>query len=135
MPCYVVRCKVSYSCNLREHLNIWECLLRPRSTTYTEIVSKHALSPSRALFSYNYPRDEEKRRFMYCPTIAESDRSLCHACADFSEILCWGNFTKICRHIPFLVISGMEKRPGPALCANPHHYISATVNKRETPMG
>jgi len=152
MFCCAVRCTVSYCCKLRKHFSIWQCLFCPRSTTHTERPSKHALSPSHALFSYNYPRVEKKNdlciawppRFRNCgnrlfavscvwvrPALRIKHFSQCD---DFSEILFWGEFyKKICRHVPFLVTRDWKR--GPALCANPRHYVSATVNKWKTPMG
>jgi hypothetical protein len=80
--------------------------------------------------------------------IAESDLSLYHACAsfrpsvriehfsrcvDFSEILCWGILQKFV-DIFLSWLKGDWKR-GPALCVNPRHHVSATANKRKTPMG
>lgn len=149
--CYVP-CMVRDCCNLREHLNIWRCLLfRPRSTKYTERVSKHALSPSHALFSCNYPRVEEKMIYVSPDhrtfPIAESDRSLCHACA--SVRLSSSNTSPTVRiFLKFQVGGILQKfvdislswlqgdwKIGTALCANPRHNINATVNKRKTPMG
>ena len=80
-------------------------------------------------------------------TIAESDRSLCHAYE--SVRLSASNTSPIVRiFLKFYVGGILQKyvdlflswlqgdwKRCPALCANPRHYVSATANKRKTPMG
>jgi hypothetical protein len=79
--------------------------------------------------------------------VAETDRSLCHACEPvrfsasntspsvriFLKFYSGGILQKLA-DVFLSWLQGDWKR-GSALCANPHHLISATVNKWKTPMG
>ena len=78
---------------------------------------------------------------------AESDRSLCCACESI-QLSASNTSPNVRIFLKFYVGGILQKfvdiflswlqgdwKRGPALCANPRHYISATVNKRKTPMG
>ena len=124
----MVRCTVSDSCNLREHLNIWRCLLfRPRSTEYTERSASTHYRPVMHYFHVTIPVLKKKHDlciagpphvrscgkrpfavscFCFRPAVRIEHFS---QCADFFLNFMLGEFYKNLSNYSFLDCKGTEK--------------------------